>query len=213
MSQTTAVWAAELKQADSVRHGDAADAGSAPLPATLCEADRYATGRDHPHRQGRREDRRAARRAGEAPSRRCGSPSAAAAAPASSTRSPSTGPRRTTTSSRSTASPSSSTRSACSSSSARRSTTSKGLQGAGFQVNNPNVVAACGCGSSFQVKDDAAETRRASSCRRSEAGGLRRRARPARLRPRRAARRPGPRPARRTRTSPRRCRRRRSARR
>ena len=34
-----------------------------------------------------------------------------------------------------------------------------GLQGAGFVVNNPNVVAACGCGSSFQVKDeDAAET-------------------------------------------------------
>ena len=30
-----------------------------------------------------------------------------------------------------------------------------GLQGAGFVVNNPNVVAACGCGSSFQVKDDA----------------------------------------------------------
>lgn len=29
-----------------------------------------------------------------------------------------------------------------------------GLTGAGFQVNNPNVVAACGCGSSFQVKDD-----------------------------------------------------------
>ena len=28
------------------------------------------------------------------------------------------------------------------------------LQGAGFQVNNPNVVAACGCGSSFQVKDE-----------------------------------------------------------
>jgi iron-sulfur cluster assembly protein len=34
----------------------------------------------------------------------------------------------------------------------------EGLQGAGFQVNNPNVVAACGCGSSFQVKDDAAES-------------------------------------------------------
>ena len=34
----------------------------------------------------------------------------------------------------------------------------EGLQGAGFQVNNPNVVAACGCGSSFQVKEDAAET-------------------------------------------------------
>ena len=32
-----------------------------------------------------------------------------------------------------------------------------GLQGAGFAVNNPNVVAACGCGSSFQVKEDAAE--------------------------------------------------------
>lgn len=28
------------------------------------------------------------------------------------------------------------------------------LQGAGFQVNNPNVTAACGCGSSFRVKDD-----------------------------------------------------------
>ena len=27
-----------------------------------------------------------------------------------------------------------------------------GLQGAGFTVNNPNVVAACGCGSSFQVR-------------------------------------------------------------
>ena len=34
----------------------------------------------------------------------------------------------------------------------------EGLQGAGFAVNNPNVVAACGCGSSFQVKEDAAET-------------------------------------------------------
>jgi iron-sulfur cluster assembly protein len=32
-----------------------------------------------------------------------------------------------------------------------------GLQGAGFTVNNPNVVAACGCGSSFQVSEDAAE--------------------------------------------------------
>jgi iron-sulfur cluster assembly accessory protein len=34
----------------------------------------------------------------------------------------------------------------------------EGLQGAGFAVNNPNVVAACGCGSSFQVRDDAPET-------------------------------------------------------
>jgi iron-sulfur cluster assembly accessory protein len=33
-----------------------------------------------------------------------------------------------------------------------------GLQGAGFTVNNPNVVAACGCGSSFQVRDDAEQT-------------------------------------------------------
>ncbi len=32
-----------------------------------------------------------------------------------------------------------------------------GLQGAGFSVNNPNVVAACGCGSSFQVKEDTAD--------------------------------------------------------
>ena len=30
-----------------------------------------------------------------------------------------------------------------------------GLTGAGFQINNPNVVAACGCGSSFQAKDEA----------------------------------------------------------
>src|SRR5919109_835124 len=28
------------------------------------------------------------------------------------------------------------------------------LQGAGFQLNNPNVVAACGCGSSFRVAED-----------------------------------------------------------
>ena len=28
------------------------------------------------------------------------------------------------------------------------------LQGAGFQVTNPNVVAACGCGSSFRVADE-----------------------------------------------------------
>jgi iron-sulfur cluster assembly protein len=32
----------------------------------------------------------------------------------------------------------------------------EGLQGAGFAVNNPNVVAACGCGSSFQIREDAA---------------------------------------------------------
>ena len=28
------------------------------------------------------------------------------------------------------------------------------LTGAGFQVNNPNVIAACGCGSSFRVADE-----------------------------------------------------------
>ena len=28
------------------------------------------------------------------------------------------------------------------------------LQGAGFKVCNPNVVAACGCGSSFRVAEE-----------------------------------------------------------
>ena len=28
------------------------------------------------------------------------------------------------------------------------------LMGAGFAINNPNVTAACGCGSSFQAKDE-----------------------------------------------------------
>jgi iron-sulfur cluster assembly protein len=28
------------------------------------------------------------------------------------------------------------------------------LMGGGFAINNPNVVAACGCGSSFQAKDE-----------------------------------------------------------
>ena len=28
------------------------------------------------------------------------------------------------------------------------------MQGAGFKVENPNVVAACGCGSSFRVADE-----------------------------------------------------------
>ena len=28
------------------------------------------------------------------------------------------------------------------------------LQGAGFKVNNPNVIAACGCGSSFRVAEE-----------------------------------------------------------
>ena len=29
-----------------------------------------------------------------------------------------------------------------------------GLGGTGFKIDNPNVVAGCGCGSSFQAKDD-----------------------------------------------------------
>jgi iron-sulfur cluster assembly protein len=31
------------------------------------------------------------------------------------------------------------------------------LMGAGFAINNPNVTAACGCGSSFQAKEDVGE--------------------------------------------------------
>jgi iron-sulfur cluster assembly protein len=31
------------------------------------------------------------------------------------------------------------------------------LMGAGFAINNPNVEAACGCGSSFQAKEGGAE--------------------------------------------------------
>jgi iron-sulfur cluster assembly protein len=31
------------------------------------------------------------------------------------------------------------------------------LMGAGFAINNPNVEAACGCGSSFQAKEGAVE--------------------------------------------------------
>ncbi len=29
-----------------------------------------------------------------------------------------------------------------------------GLNGTGFKIDNPNVVAGCGCGSSFQMKDE-----------------------------------------------------------
>jgi iron-sulfur cluster assembly protein len=31
------------------------------------------------------------------------------------------------------------------------------LMGAGFAINNPNVTAACGCGSSFQAKEEVGE--------------------------------------------------------
>ena len=30
----------------------------------------------------------------------------------------------------------------------------EGLQGAGFKVDNPNVIGACGCGSSFRVAEE-----------------------------------------------------------
>ena len=33
------------------------------------------------------------------------------------------------------------------------------LMGAGFTVNNPNAVAACGCGSSFRTADDTGQAR------------------------------------------------------
>src|ERR671929_1692454 len=33
------------------------------------------------------------------------------------------------------------------------------LMGAGFTVNNPNAVAACGCGSSFRTADDSGQAR------------------------------------------------------
>jgi iron-sulfur cluster assembly accessory protein len=33
------------------------------------------------------------------------------------------------------------------------------LMGAGFTVNNPNAVSACGCGSSFRTEDDAGSPR------------------------------------------------------
>ncbi len=36
------------------------------------------------------------------------------------------------------------------------------LMGAGFTVNNPNAVAACGCGSSFRTADDAGHARSCS---------------------------------------------------
>jgi iron-sulfur cluster assembly protein len=33
----------------------------------------------------------------------------------------------------------------------------EGLSGTGFQISNPNVQAACGCGSSFQAREDGEE--------------------------------------------------------
>ena len=42
------------------------------------------------------------------------------------------------------------------------------LMGAGFTVNNPNAVAACGCGSSFRTADDAGSPRAAPTDRRAD---------------------------------------------
>jgi iron-sulfur cluster assembly accessory protein len=42
------------------------------------------------------------------------------------------------------------------------------LMGAGFAINNPNVQAACGCGSSFQAKEDVGAEGSAAS---AHAGG------------------------------------------
>ena len=39
-----------------------------------------------------------------------------------------------------------------------------GLQESGFKIDNPNVVAACGCGHSFQVDDESAEYDAAGGC-------------------------------------------------
>jgi iron-sulfur cluster assembly accessory protein len=44
------------------------------------------------------------------------------------------------------------------------------LMGAGFAINNPNVQAACGCGSSFQAKEGVEETS-ASEPSHTHAGG------------------------------------------
>ncbi len=38
------------------------------------------------------------------------------------------------------------------------------LMGSGFQINNPNAVASCGCGQSFRTSDDAAPTNDQGSC-------------------------------------------------
>ena len=45
-------------------------------------------------------------------------------------------------------------RTACSTSRGSIIDYEESLQGAGFKVENPNVVAACGCGSSFRVAEE-----------------------------------------------------------
>ncbi len=41
---------------------------------------------------------------------------------------------------------------------------SDGLAGTGFKIDNPNVVAGCGCGSSFQLKDGEEPAEAADGC-------------------------------------------------
>jgi iron-sulfur cluster assembly accessory protein len=38
------------------------------------------------------------------------------------------------------------------------------LMGSGFKIENPNAIASCGCGSSFQTKDEAGNARSCGSC-------------------------------------------------
>jgi iron-sulfur cluster assembly protein len=45
------------------------------------------------------------------------------------------------------------------------------LMGAGFAINNPNVQAACGCGSSFQAKEGVAEGAPANASASSQTAG------------------------------------------
>lgn len=44
------------------------------------------------------------------------------------------------------------------------------LMGGGFAINNPNVVSSCGCGSSFQAKEDADEHEHAGHATRAGGG-------------------------------------------
>src|ERR671930_1282865 len=45
------------------------------------------------------------------------------------------------------------------------------LMGAGFAINNPNVQAACGCGSSFQAKEGVADGAPANASASSQTAG------------------------------------------
>ena len=45
------------------------------------------------------------------------------------------------------------------------------LMGAGFAINNPNVQASCGCGSSFQAKEDVADEATGASAHAHAGGG------------------------------------------